>query len=277
MFDIALQVAAPPPKCTVHSHILNARSAAYFSSVFSVKCSSLTQFHDVNDLVNQFNDLCLAVLDNIAPIRARSRCQSNPSPWVSEDTRQLKTECRRAERQWKKTYLQVQLLHMRELLSSYNLLIKNERLKYFTNLIAAKKYNSRVLFSTIDRIVNPAPSSVPASSVEECNKFLAYFVEKVKGIKASITPPTLFLTPPDVSPTLLSEFTPISLNNLLDIVSHMHLSSCGLDTLPRRLFKEVLHVIAPCLFSTVNECLSSGLFPDYFKHACIAPFKETWP
>ena len=96
LFDIALQIAAPSLKCTVHSRISNERSADNFSSVFSAQCSSLTQFHDVSDLVDQFNVLCSSVMDYIAP-RARSRHQSNPSLWVSEDTQQLKRDFRSAE------------------------------------------------------------------------------------------------------------------------------------------------------------------------------------
>ena len=33
--------------------------------------------------------------------------------------------------------------------------------------------------------------------------------------------------------------------------------------------RERLEVIAPCLFTIVNESLSSNLFPDYFKQACV--------
>ncbi len=56
-----------------------------FSSVFSAQCSSLTNFHNANDLVGQFNVVCSSVSDHIAPIMARR--QSNLSPWVSDDSR----------------------------------------------------------------------------------------------------------------------------------------------------------------------------------------------
>lgn len=88
---------------------------------------------------------------------------------------------------------------MRELLSAYDLLIKKERCKYFTNITAAKKCNSRVLFNTID------PSTVWAFSVEGCDNFLACFARKVKVIKASITPPTVCITPPDAQINYISE------------------------------------------------------------------------
>lgn len=167
---------------------------------------------------------------------------------------------------------------MIELLSSYNSLIKKERLNYFANLLATKKHNCRDLFQTIDWLVNPATPNVSASSVKDCVTFLTYFAETNKGIKASITPSVSCIPSPDTSPTLLNEFSPISLNTLLDTVSHMYLSSFGLDIVPPRFFKEVLAVTAPCLFSIVNESLTSGLLPDYFKQAYIQPpIKETWP
>ncbi|KAF7649941.1 hypothetical protein LDENG_00133700, partial [Lucifuga dentata] len=254
--DIALRVSAPSSKHIVHSRIFQKNSIEQFSSVFNKNTSRLSLCIDVNVLVDHFNILCSSTLDSIAPFRIRSRHSSTPTPRINEDVRQLKRECRRVERRWKKTRLQVHLLCLKELLATYNQLDKN---------------NSRFLFKTIDHLVNPAPSSACDSSAEKCEMFFAYFVEKIQDISSNMESSNLVSLPLVPSPTHLNEFTTISLEDLYSVVSHMRLSSCELDILPSKFFKEVLHVIASCLLKIVNSSLSSGIVPKCFKQTSIQP------
>ncbi|KAI9525154.1 hypothetical protein NQZ68_009352 [Dissostichus eleginoides] len=59
------------------------------------------------DGVNAFNSHCSAILDYVAPMVTRSSLAVNTSPWLTEDTRILKRHCRKVERLWKTTNLQV--------------------------------------------------------------------------------------------------------------------------------------------------------------------------
>lgn len=143
-----------------------------------------------------------------------------------------------------------------ELLSSLSSLVKSERLSYFFNLVASKRYNSTFLFHTINSLVNPA--AVCATSVKDCERFLDYFVEKDRTHQSIsyccwvTSASTRALAP---STMLLDRFNPITLCDLVDIVSNIHLTTCKLDILPSELSKQVSGVILPWPLSIVNESL----------------------
>lgn len=81
-------------------------------------------------------------------------------------------------------------------------------------------------------------------------------------------PSTTFDPPSSVS-NLLTHFAPITMQNLIETISHLRLSSCNLDILPPKFFLEVLPVISPAVLTIINMSLTSGYVPDQFKTASI--------
>lgn len=79
-------------KQTVYTRVLNNNSVADFDAVFSAQ-DCLTQCNNVNDMVNQFNTMCLKTLGEIAPMKLKSRRPSNPKPWINDNIRKIKREC----------------------------------------------------------------------------------------------------------------------------------------------------------------------------------------
>ncbi len=66
-------------------------------------------------------------------------------------------------------------------------MIKDARANYFSELTSVHKYNPRVLFKTVDLLVNPVPPCVPAESDADCEIFLSCFTSKVESIRTSVT------------------------------------------------------------------------------------------
>ena len=119
------------------------------------------------------------------------------------------------------------------------------------------------------QLINPVPPGAPAESDADCEKFLLHFVGKVENIRISIRTNPSFT---DVSPPYrdtLSIFTPISLPELLKIISNMRVSSSPLDIIPTKFLIEIKECIGPHLLTILNSSLSAGCVPDYFKTACI--------
>lgn len=65
---------------------------------------------------------------------------------------------------------------------------------------------------------------------------------------------------------------PMSLSNLIDIVSYICFFTCPLDILPPRSRIEAISIIGPSLLSIMNQSLSSGCAPESFQVASIQPF-----
>ncbi len=271
IFDTLLHPVLTCHKHTVHSRIFNEQSAARFSALFSNIATTTPEFSDINDSVNWFNDLCSSALDMVAPQKTRLAPVVTPSPWINHSIHCHRRECRQAERRWKKTHLHVHYIHMKELLTMLNQLIKDARAAYFSNLINSNKHNSMLLFNTTNQLLNPAAcSGFPATSSCDCDIFLSFFADNISGLRSNFNAENLHLDQA-TCPILLTEFSPISVPDLFDIISHLHPSSCPTDITPTKFLKEVLPVIALCLLSIVSQSLSPGCIPDYFETACVFP------
>ena len=138
-----------------YTRVFNEHSASQFCRDFNEQCFPIPEVTDTNYFLNSFNQLCSSTLDVIAPVKPRSNLKIRKQPWLNESCRACKRNCRKAERQWKKSGLQVHFLAMKEHLLSYNCMVKNARTCYFSNLISANKHNSRFLFKAVDQLVNP--------------------------------------------------------------------------------------------------------------------------
>lgn len=88
---------------------------------------------------------------------------------------------------WKYTNLEVHRMHLK-LAKSLNEMLKQARSMYFSDLVNLNKRNPKVVFECIQNIVLPSTPLVPVYTIDDCNIFLKYFVNKVNEIRASIKP-----------------------------------------------------------------------------------------
>uniref|UniRef100_A0A8C6VWY4 Reverse transcriptase domain-containing protein n=1 Tax=Nothobranchius furzeri TaxID=105023 RepID=A0A8C6VWY4_NOTFU len=181
-------------------------------------------------------------------VGTRSVPAVNPTPWFNDSIRSLKRQCRKTECLWKKTRLHLHLLHLKDLLTSFNSAVRDARVAFFSSLVSQSKGNPKVLFNTISSIVSPASPTASIHSVADCENFLCFFVDKVSKVRSSISPSALSLPLP--TPTrhiILDSFAPLSL------------------------FKSAFQSIGPSILSIINSSLVSGQVPAYFNNAVIHP------
>ena len=95
------------------------------------------------------------ILDHVAPLKSR-RPKAKTQPWLNEATRAARQECRKAERKWKTNRIQIHYNTLRESLIKYQDTVEIERVKYFSDLITKNCNNPRVLFDTINTVLNPS-------------------------------------------------------------------------------------------------------------------------
>lgn len=273
-FTVPLYFKDDKPRRIIKSRILNNDSVVKFSDAFTVLGKQLLQSTntDANNLTNCFNKLCLKVLEEVAPIKTRSKPIVNCTPWITEDIISQKRKCRRAEREWKKTQLQVHFLYLKDLWANFNTMVKEARVSYFKNLISMHSHNPRFLFSTIDTLVNGKSQSASTLSIDS-EIFLKFFGDKIVTLRANIDIPHTYaeIKPPCGLKNTLDTFSPISLNELKEIVHSLHSSSSPDDILPARFLKSVFESIGTHLLSIVNLSLKSGCVPDCLKMATVQP------
>lgn len=233
----------------------------------------------VNELVDLFNIKTKNVIDAIAPMKVKVVAGKKRSPWRNALlVRTEKRECRRAERRWRKTNLQVHYEIYKERLRIYNFNLKNAREAFFSEIIAKNNNNARALFTTVDRLTNPPVSVAPELlSARACNEFSTFFTDKILKIRQSLSPSTLgpehlqASCPTKLAPYTMTQFNRINHKILEDIIEHLKSSSCCLDILPTNFFKRVYDCLASDLLLITNTSLLSGIFPQALKTAVIKP------
>lgn len=95
-----------------------------------------------------FNSSCINSLDSIALVGYK---RLEPLlPWMNEDLRILKRQCRKAERRWKKDHLWISLLRLKGLTLTYK---------------------CSVLYYMINSVISPPSAQPVVSSSEKCEDF----------------------------------------------------------------------------------------------------------
>ena len=70
---------------------------------------------------------------------------------------------------------------------------------------------------------------------------------------------------------LLTEFSPVSAEEVYEAIMASPAKSCSLDPLPTKTLKTVARLLTPSITSIINLSLQEGVFPDIYKHALVSP------
>ncbi len=72
---------------------------------------------------------------------------------------------------------------LRVSLSVFQKAVKSAKYLFFSEIVSKNHYRPRVLFSTIDAVLNPAVDVFPDVSDLLCENFLLFFVEKTTRLR----------------------------------------------------------------------------------------------
>ncbi|KAK0138010.1 hypothetical protein N1851_025768 [Merluccius polli] len=139
----------------------------------------------------------------------------------------------RVERLSKSTKLHVHRLYYKYLIIEFNNMVKDARASYFAKLISSSKRNPKDLFDTINIIVTPVFSN------KDCSNFLSFLMGNIRDVRASIIPSSTPFSADPTRPSILDCFSPISMQDLIDLVDSIKPSSSPLDILPMSMFKKL--------------------------------------
>ncbi len=129
------------------------------TSVLFMKAISLTpsiSADSVDLLLDSFDSKVKNVIDDIAPIKVSKKNGRQKSFWrKSTAVQNMKRQCRKAERMWRKTKLEIHYSIYKDSLHAFNLELATARQTFFSNLINSNLNNTRTLFATVERLTNP--------------------------------------------------------------------------------------------------------------------------
>ena len=270
--------STPLPSPTPHSfrrissiNITDFSSDLAFSSLITNPPDSLPQ------LLNLYDITLRSLLDKHAPTITKLSIPHQPNPWFSPAILLLKRARRKLERIYIKTHSTIDLNILRSASNHYNKLIAIAKKQYYSNLVQSNIHNPRNLWKTINHILHrkntsPLPTTIPTVSLAQT--FAQFFSDKVTKLhltlttKPSSTPP--HFNPPQ-SPTPFPLFRPATTLEISKLLHESPNKQCELDPIPTILLKQISTTIISTITDIVNRSLSSGIFPNDFKHSLITP------
>lgn len=255
-----------PVNETTANCFAEAYAANSMSSIIEVSGSSL----NTEELTTVFNSVCLDILNDVAPLRYK-RYKPQSQPWLNNEICGFRRACRKAERRWRRDRLQISYELLKDTLRTYQHAVKAARTKYFSDLINRTAHCPKVLFSTINTVLNPSIAPLLDSTLYTCEDFLNFFVSKIEHIRKDIVPSSIVLEVPMLSSCIFDSFDHVSLPCLANLVKNIKPSFTSLDAVPPQFLKAGFKTMGPSILSIVNSSLSNGSVPSCLKHAVVSP------
>ncbi len=186
LFDILISVTTVSRSASVRTKCISENTSALFMKAISLTPSISADSVDL--LLDSFNSKVKNVIDDITPARVCKQNGRQKSPWrKSIAVQSMKRQCRKAERMWQKTKLEIHYTIYKDSLHAFNVELATARQTFFSNLLNSKLNNTCILFDTVKRLTNP-PSQIPSEMLSDskCNEFASFFSEKINNIRKEI-------------------------------------------------------------------------------------------
>lgn len=281
------QKAASPPLVSFRRN-LRRLSPSHFSNLVSASLPNSDTFASlgVNAATDSLCHTLTSCLDSMCPLTTRQARSNQPRPWLNETIQKLRSDLRAAERKWRKSASDNDLVNYQLLLANFTSNVSAEKQAYYNSKILATS-DSRELFSSFKTLLFP-PAAPPANNLTADN-FSSYFTAKVAAISEKFTdthgvhqystaqhnlPCSNRST--DVSPEQpfmpsLSSFNTLSENEVTKLLTCSRPTTCPLDPIPTSLLQAVSPTVIQAVTHVINASLTAGIFPSSFKVARVTP------
>jgi hypothetical protein len=234
-------------------------------------CTATGSFKTV---ITELNNVTLKLLDQHAPLVSKRVSVVHTAPWFDKEYRDLRKLRRKAEKTWRKSKKDNDLLVYKDLCSSCSDLALVKKKAHFKKVIDRADGNPKTLYEIVNQQLDRKQSSKLPDYTEDLPKlasdFNSFFVDKIDKIRNGMKEDTL----PDMNEipqdSALYEFQPATLEELEEIIKESGIKSAPADLLPQLLLKDNIDSLLPVILQLVNLSLSSGNV-DGVKLADIVP------
>ncbi|KAK3539401.1 hypothetical protein QTP70_006297 [Hemibagrus guttatus] len=119
-------------------------------------------------------------MDLLCPLSTKCRKTSFPAPWLSDVLRNNRRELQSAERKWKKSQFDADLISYRTLLSKFSSDVTSAKTFFFKEKFKASAQDPRKLHNIFSSLLNPPAPLAPYSlTAEDFTTFYTEMIEKI--------------------------------------------------------------------------------------------------
>jgi len=233
----------------------------------------------VDDYSAQLETDITSILDELIPYCNSTKRRGKPeSRWLSATAVEAKQARRRLERKWKSTGLETVRIAYRAACKAANRLITESRRAFYAGRVKESSHDPRALWRCVKGLLHTNKSSINHEN-GMCDKFSAFFNEKIKKAKIKVALLRSQLTPLSPKPKsdssksdqLFDSLTETTISEVSKLIAKLPNKTSPLDYVHTSVLKSCSDVITPLIVHLANLSFAEGRFPDGFKTAQVTP------
>ena len=232
---------------------------------------------DLSGLVDCYNSTLAALLNKHAPLKSTTSRTKPSNKWFTPALNKLKKAKRLLERVWSQSHSAEDLKFFRSATNRYHAAIIKAKRKFNSSLISSSRTNPRELWKSVNQLLHrsSAPTLPSSDSLKNLSQsFATFFSDKIHKLHTALLSNRACVSPhlpPPVTPPNFSSLNPINVDEVSKLLSQSPDTNCDLDPIPTSLLKQCSSVLLPTITQIINLSLSTGIFPDQFKHCSVHP------
>ena len=226
------------------------------------------------DMLSEYNQSLQSIVDQHAPLHRRSQSRRVKPGWMDQEYVRARALRKRLQRRADKTEYNIQNRLCQRMMHS-------KREAYNSALTRTLEGNQEKFYSVLNKLTGKGlnKSNFPSydNPTSLANSFNHYFIEKVQGIRESLSVSSSNATSQTTIPTpgrVLDCFRPTDLDELLNIIKEHGVKTNPDDPLPDFLIQKYLDVLLPYLVLLVNLSLSTASC-DGLTEAYVVPILKS--
>ena len=228
---------------------------------------------DLESWVTQFEESLSSALDKYAPAQTKMILERSKVPWFTKRVKEFKQKMRHREKLWRKYKRKDLWLAFKVARQDYHKSLNDAKMMVISNKVLECGPDMKKLYAVVNGLLgttkcNPLPEC--DSDEELVESFASFFLDKIKKIHDNLDTHPLFLPDKRNIPGL-TEFKPMSDEEILKVINEMPNKHCDLDPVPFTIFKKLAPHLKSEIAALVNISLSYGVFAESWKMSIVKP------
>ena len=233
-------------------------------------------YDDINDAIKNYEQVLTSILDVHAPLKSRVVTVRPSSQWYTDEIKEEKTRRRVLERRWRKSQLFTDKeLYLKQCRRVNNMIFET-KMNFYSSVINENQFDQRELFRNVNKVLNRTPSvNYPSCSSTQVlvDNFADFFTSKIEKIRESLP---VIDSSSDIQDSHrcsseLSDFTPVTSEDLATLVKPLSGKSCILDPIPAYVLKKCFDLLLPVIRKIINMSLMNSCVPEKMKVGALVP------
>ena len=235
---------------------------------------------DADQLAVLYDSTITSALDSLIPVRTAKLRRRPSDPWFDDVCREAKRSARSFERRLRRLKRRNASASVNSAAIDSAVLACKRKFLFYRSLLRRKRElfwrakinsctSSRDLWQSFDSLMgrgrSPTPDCLSASTFHD---FFDHKVSSIRDATAGSSPPSFEPAPPECK---FDSFFYVTFHSVARAIANLPTKSSVRDPLPTSLLKECADLLVPFVTHLFNVSLSSGVFPNPWKHACVTP------